>query len=81
MMKAPASVPLAVPIPPEKLVPPMMADVIASNSAMMPAFGRPGINPGHEQHTRNAYKHTIDQIGFHLPSIDINSLTLAQLSA
>ena len=43
MMKAPTSVPVAVPMPPEKLVPPMMEAVIASNSKPIPAFGKPAL--------------------------------------
>ena len=37
----PASTPNTEPRPPKKLAPPMMTAEIASNSAPMPAFGKP----------------------------------------
>ena len=40
MMNAPASIPIAALMPPEKRVPPMIAAVIVSSSMPIPAFGK-----------------------------------------
>jgi hypothetical protein len=48
-MNAPASVPTAVPIPPEKDTPPIIEDVRASSSKPWPASGKPAF-------TRDMYK-------------------------